>query len=293
MSHVRYMNDGTRNAPALRVYLNLGTLTDLPDWSTAPRGSTGQVLEAIKAAGFDGVQGGSPAEARAAGLGHAGGGRVNRPADADTLARSLRDQGTEAGTLHVAWGLEDDAEVDALVAAVVEASAKHVVPLFIETHRATITQDIWRTVQIARRHPGVRFNADFSHWYTGLEMVYGGVDTKLAAMGPVFDRVGFMHGRIGNPGCMQVTVEPNPDGTWPPFVEHFRTMWSAAMRGFLTSAGPGDYLVFAPELLHPSIYYARTFPTGPAGEPREECDRWQQALLYAELARDCFAAAQR
>ena len=61
-----------------------------------------------------------------------------------------------------------------------------------------------------------------------------------------------------------------------------------AMRGFLDRAGPGDILVFAPELLSGTHYYARLFP-GPNGEMVEESDRYAQALLYADIARQLFA----
>jgi hypothetical protein len=60
-----------------------------------------------------------------------------------------------------------------------------------------------------------------------------------------------------------------------------------AMRGFLDRAGPGDILVFAPELLGGTHYYARLFP-GPDGEMVEESDRYAQALLYADIARQLF-----
>jgi hypothetical protein len=282
---IRNTHDATTASPRLAVYLNLGTVGHLPEWSAGPRGEGRALLEAIKAAGFEGVQGGDGATARALGLGYCGDGRVNVVADADEVARRNKDAGAECATLHVAWGLEDDAAVDRLVGAILDASARHDIPLYIETHRATITQDIWRTVELTRRFPQVRFNGDFSHWYTGLEMVYGGIDTKLAFMRPVLDRVRFIHGRIGNPGSMQVAVAPEPDGTWPSYVQHFQAMWTAAMRGFLADAGPGDYLVFAPELLHPQIFYARTF------DGREECDRWEQALLYARIARECWEQA--
>ena len=283
-------NDGSNAPPRLRVYLNLGTLNDLPQVSSFPvkdRSRTRDVLAALKDAGFEGVQGGDAALAREMGLGYCGDGRVNTPAEADTVAQRNKDAGAACATLHVAWGIEDDATVDRLVDAVLEASVKHALPMYIETHRATITQDLWRTVQLVHRRPEVRFNGDFSHWYTGLEMVYGSVADKLAFAQPVVDRVRFMHGRIGNPGSMQVHVEKQSDGNWPSFVEHFRSFWIASMRGFLGDAKPGDYLVFAPELLQPSIFYARTF------DGREECDRWQQALLYADLARECFTVAQQ
>jgi hypothetical protein len=40
-------------------------------------------------------------------------------------------------------------------------------PVYIETHRASIMQDAWRTTELIRRIPQVRFNGDFSHWLRG------------------------------------------------------------------------------------------------------------------------------
>jgi hypothetical protein len=282
-------NDRTQAAPYLRTDLNLGTLGDLPDWSTAPRGDERSVLQAIKAAGYRGVQGGNAQLARELGLGYTTGGRINTPAEAEPHAKQVKESGAEASTLHVGWGHEDDTGIDRLVDAVISASVKHGVPLYIETHRATITQDTWRTVQIVKRHPDVRFNADFSHWYTGLEMKYGDLNGRFDFLEPVFERVRFFHGRIGNPSHMQVDCG---DGTGREFVDHFREMWTRSSLGFLRTAKPGDFLSFNPELLPAGIYYARKFPDGKGGM-REECDRWEQAKVLTRVAQEAFAEAQK
>jgi len=284
---IRNTNDGTQQAPYLRTDLNLGTLCDQPADSSGPVGDEQAILAAIKKAGYRGVQGGSPAAARAMGLGWSTGGRINLPQEADAFARDAKAQGAEAATLHVGWGMESDVEIDRLVDAIIEASNKHAVPLYIETHRATITQDIYRTVGIALRHPHVRFNADFSHWYTGLELVYGDINAKFDFLAPVFERIRFFHGRIGDPSCMQVDVG---DGTGLTYVEHFREMWTRSSVGFLSSAKPGDFISFCPELLHPSIFYARTIADGKGGK-KEYSDRWQQALVLTRIATESFAAA--
>jgi hypothetical protein len=282
-------NDGTQNPPRLRLDLNLGTVQTLPEFSTAPRGEWDVRYATYKAAGFQGIQGGEAARARQFGLGWTTGGRVNAVGEADAIASKAKDDGADCVTLHVGWGIEDDAAVDALVADILNAQTKHGVPMYIETHRATITQDIWRTVQIVKRHPDVRINGDFSHWYTGLEMPYGTIERKLDFAQPVLERVRFIHGRIGNPGSMQVDIG---DGTGRPYVDHFRLMWTRAFTGFLKTARPGDYICFTPELLHSLNYYARVFPNA-AGELVEEGDRWQQALLYCQIARECFANAMQ
>ncbi|MGC4031676.1 MAG: hypothetical protein QM754_08080 [Tepidisphaeraceae bacterium] len=289
-------NDGTQNPPRLAIYLNLGNLVDLPDWSTWPKLQGADAIAYLKSHGFEGIQDGDAALAKAAGIGSAGGGRIDSPAESDPFAKKMKDAGHDAATVHVGYGFEDDAETDALVDSVLNASAKTGVPIFIETHRATITQDAWRTIQLTKRRPDVRFNGDFSHFYTGQELVYGDLDAKFDKMQPIFDRVRFMHGRIGSPGCIQVDIG---DGTSPAlqqtgtadFVAHFRDMWTRAMAGFLKHASAGDYLVFAPEILTPFYYYGRKF-VGPDGQLREESDRWQQALVYKRIAEECFAAAK-
>ncbi|MGJ5814175.1 hypothetical protein [Paludibaculum fermentans] len=243
-------------------------------------------LESIREAGYVGVQfdvvytAEELTRCRALGLQAAASGRVNLPEEAEPLAARLSGDGFPCATLHVGWGLEDDSQAARLIESVLEASVRHTIPLHIETHRATIFQDVWRTVGFLDRFPQVTVNGDFSHWYTGLEFVYGGFETKLAFIEPVLRRVRFLHGRIGNPGSMQVAIEGEP-----PYVRHFRQMWTRAMAHYPPDTGP---LYFVPELLAPRIYYGRLLPDG-----REECDRWQQSLLLCELARRCFAEAGR
>jgi hypothetical protein len=146
---------------------------------------------------------------------------------------------------------------------------------------------MWRTTELVKRFPDLRFNGDFSHWYTGNEMVYGDFEEKVRFIAPVLQRVRFMHGRIGNPGSIQVDIGDGNE-TAHPYVGHFKTLWREAMRGFL-NAGEGDVLLFVPELLSPRIYYGRKLHIAD-GESREECDRWTQALVLKRIAEECWAA---
>ncbi len=293
------LNDGSGAPPKLRVYLNLDNLVDLrPDsrW----RGWEGREQdEHLFADGFEGVQLTNNEPPSADGfLPHCGLDRINTPAEADSIAARHAARGDQCLTVHAGWGLEEDAEMFAIVEAILAASDKQRIPIFIETHRATITQDLWRTVEITKKFPGVRFNGDFSHYYCGQEMVYGGLEMKLAFMQPIFDRIGFLHGRIASPGSMQVPIDsdlharPAQAHGVVDYLAHFREIWTLAMQGFLSTAGPGDVLIFAPELLAGTNYYARLFPAA-SGKMEEESDRYEQALLYGKLARSCFAEAQK
>ena len=278
--------DGSASAPCLKCYMTLGAAR-VPG---GPDGSDDELYAALKEAGYDGLQGGDPALCQKYSFGNSGGGRVNAVGEVEEILKASVDAGHDCATFHVAWGIEDDTMVDALVHDILEQSSNYNMPAYIETHRATITDDMWRTVKLTERHPGIRFNGDFSHWYTGHEMVYGGFEKKLDFIQPVLDRVRFMHGRIGNPGSIQVDVGDGSGGTGFLFVDHFREMWTRSMEGFLHDAQPGDYLVFTPELLASGSYYARMFPT-PDGSLREETNRWDQALVLCEIARNAWKEA--
>ncbi|WP_445193942.1 hypothetical protein ACT009_08730 [Sphingomonas sp. Tas61C01] len=249
-------------------------------------------LAAIGEAGYDGVQLLEPRDralteaARSRGLRLCGSGRVNSAAEAEPLARDARDAGLECVTVHLGWGIEEDDEAFRLIDAVLQASARHAVPLLVETHRATLFQDIWRSVAFVRRFPELRFNGDFSHWYTGLELPYGSFEAKLAFAAPVLERVDFMHGRIGDPGAIQVDVGSLEEALVAPHVAHLRQIWSLVFRGFFARQGPSAEFPFAPELLSSAISYARTV------RGRETSDRWEQSLVLVELARLTLAESQ-
>src|SRR5271169_6718735 len=118
--------------PTLRVYLNLGTLSNLPSDSAAPRSKGHDLLVAIRDAGYDGVQAdaGMVPIARELGMGIVGSGRVDVPADAHRLAAWAKGRGLEAITLHVGSGMEEEVEADALMSAIVEASKRAGIGLY-------------------------------------------------------------------------------------------------------------------------------------------------------------------
>ncbi len=205
----------------LRCYMNLMAFDSLPKDSLAPAGSRKEQFMGLRESGFGGVQfAGRPSDeemtiCRSLGLGLAGSGRVNAPAEAMALAQESAAIGYECVTLHVGWGLEDDDEAFRLIESILEASDRTRVPFYVETHRATIFQDMWRTVNFTQRYPQLRFNGDFSHWYTGQEMVYGSFEKKFAYIKPVMERVRFIHGRVANPGCIQVEGQRRNSASYP------------------------------------------------------------------------------
>jgi len=126
-------------------------------------------------------------------------------------------------------------------------------------------------------------------------MTFGDFEGKLDFLAPVFQRIRYLHGRIGTSGNIQVDIGEGT-GSDQPHVDHFRAFWTRSFAGCIASAqhdtggASGFEIGFAPELLPAEIGYARRVP-GPDGTMQEEGDRWQQSLVLSRIASECFAAA--
>jgi hypothetical protein len=287
-----WTNDGSDAPPRLRQDLNIGTLWNLPKSSIGWAEDEASQFEIAKDLGFEAIQHWYPKRVLAAGLRATGMGRAVSPSEIEPIVAAHKALGLDATTFHLGTGFETDAQIDALIMALLAAGQQQAYPVFLETHRATITQDMRRTLDMVERFTDIRFNADLSHWYTGAEMTYGDFDAKLVALAPVFERVGFMHGRIGDSGSIQTRLDL--DG---PYLDHHKAMWTACFVGFLKSAKAGDYLSFNPELLPrsltlgPTTHWMNYAQTGPDGA--EQSDRVADALALWDVAQSCFEAAQR
>ena len=272
--------------PRLRLGINTGNVQWLPRSSRVPTGPLPEVIAAVMRDGYEGFQGPDTAVYQAAGAAWMSYGRVDRVAEARELALRLRDGGCAAASIFVGTGLEDEPEALALYEAVLRAVEETGVPMFIETHRATLTQDIWRTVQAVKRLPDLRFSGDFSHWYTGLEMVHGDWEAKVAYAMPVIERTRFLQGRIGTSGQIQVDIGSYESALRNDDVKHFLQLWRLAMAAFRRDVKPGEHLWFIPELLG-MAGYAMTWHR-PDGYLEECGDRYEQASVLCRLAKEAW-----
>jgi hypothetical protein len=282
-------NDGDGRAPRLLAGISFLTPADLPDWSQGPRGATAEIYDAVKAAGYEAIQTPEPAAARAAGLIPTGLARIFDDADGMRAAAvKWRDAGCDCTTVQLGTGFESDDEMARLAEALLEISASEKHPVYLETHRATMTQDIKRTLDLVQRFPELRFNGDFGHWYIGHELTYGDMDMKFEKMRPIFERTRFMHLRVSSNAFGQLTAS---DPVEVRHLDYYRRMWTASFAGFLAAAQAGDYFAVHPELLPARAFYPKMVP-GPDGALREESDRWTEAAFLVEVARECFAEAE-
>lgn len=271
----------------LRIGLTYSSVIDLPPQSRGWQKTVEDIYAAAANAGYEAMQGGDARLCHSFGMEFIAQGVIDKPDVIQAKVRTWKEQGAIAATCIVGYGYESDAEIDALIKNILQASHQYELPVYIETHRASVTQDAWRTAQLTRRLPDVRFNGDFSHWFTGQEMPYGNFEDRLDRLSAVFERVRFLHGRIGNRCCMQVDIG---DGTTHPSIPYFQKFWTRSMQGFLGASDSGRDLWFCPELLGPEYQYAHT-TSSHSNSNHEMSDRWTQSAVLVELAKRCYAEA--
>ena len=278
-----------QDSPRLLAGISFLTIADLPEWSAGPTSAVADRYAALRKAGYEAVQSLTHREVSEAGLIPTGIGRILDDVDEiRELVIEHRDAGCDCTTLQVGTGLESDETMDRLADAMLTIAAQEGYRLYLETHRATMTQDIWRTLRLVERFPELRFNGDFAHWYLGHELTYGDMDMKFAAMAPVFERTRFLHLRISSNAHAQLRAS-DPDEAV--HLDYYRRMWTAACEGFLSEAKPGEYLAAHPELLPPRSGYPNRIH-GVRGGVQEECDRWSEAAFLLAVVRECFSAAK-
>lgn len=271
----------TLSAMKLRRDICLGTLEGLPAISPLHGLALAEQLALVRAYGYVGVTAWDRWDAiRDAGLVPCGMGRVLAPQDALPLARRHHDEGLDYTTLHVGTGFESDHAMALLAEAVLNAEAATGHPLHIETHRATMTQDIRRTVDLLAIFPQISITLDFSHWYTGQEMTYAdSFPERLAWCDPVFARVQSIQLRMGTSGAIQCPLDPRSAH----FADHVAAL-DRCLAVRRASPAPPDVLPVAPELLPARIGEGEAVRPINYASAFETSDRFTEALALSVLA---------
>ena len=283
-------SDGSDRSPRLLAGISFLTAAELPEWSSGPHGEAATIHAAVKAAGYEAIQTLGPETALAAGLIPTGLARIFDDLDKMRAAAIRgRDAGCDCTTVQLGTGFETDDEMARLAEGLLEISLSERHPIYLETHRATMTQDIKRTLDLIVRFPELRFNGDFGHWYIGHELTYGDMEMKFDKMRPVFERTRFMHLRVSSNAFGQLTASDPAESR---HLDYYRRMWTACFTGFLRTARSGDYFAVHPELLPSRAFYPKMTP-GPDGALREESDRWTESAFLIAVARECFAASRQ
>jgi len=142
------------------------------------------------------------------------------------------------------------------------------VNLLFETHRDSLLNDLYYTLQMLDEVPEMRLCADLSHFVVDREMRLPLRDADRAYMQRVLERSDCFQGRIANREQVQIQIDFPQHQPW---VEQFKTWWSEGIALWRARSEPDATLVFLCELGPPA--YAITDARG-----AELSDRWLEAL---------------
>ena len=154
-------------------------------------------------------------------------------------------------------------------------------PIQFETHRNSITNDLFSTLLLLDAVPQMRLSADLSHYVVDREMMQPITADYQSYVGRILERSDSFQGRVANRCQIQLPLNFPQHRVWiDTFLDWWRRGFASWRRRlpadqdciFLCELGPRDYAI-----------------TDADGE--ELSDRWSEALLLKEWATACWAEA--
>jgi len=146
------------------------------------------------------------------------------------------------------------------------------VPMTLETHRGTVTENAYRAIHLVEQIPQLRLTGDLSHYGIGGEMGSLPAAGLIKRLSPLLDRIDTLQTRITNGEQVQVDVGAG-DGK---LAQNWVELWAEAIRRWRTQAQPGDWFPFCTELGPPTYSILDL-------EGKEISDRWEQSLVMKRL----------
>jgi len=276
------LNDGSGADPRLSPTHALWALIELP--RGGPEWSIDEKFRRVKEAGFERIEFWPDPETECEvldafakhGLRIGYGARGGDIGTVRTKVRHAKQMGADYVNCHMESPYMTDDEIEALARDIIRLSDDEGIPLFIETHRGTATENLFRVWELVRRVPEIRFTADLSHFALASETT-AMTEEKLA---PVLERVSSFHARVSSGQQIQVDVG---DGSAGP-ARDYVGFWTTAMRHWKKDAKPGDILPFVSELGPPT--YGIVDANG-----NETSDRWEQSLVLRRLGEEAWSNA--
>jgi hypothetical protein len=271
-----------------RVYQALWAMERL----TAPEGSLAEKFDRVREAGFDGMAidlGALTMEQAQATVPHfertgLAGGLTAFPTSVEALRPALELAQRIGAPFVVVIGQEMPLKVADMVPVIegwLRLAEREAMPIQFETHRNCITNDLYTTVQLLDAIPHMRLAADLSHYVVDREMPCPPPPQLAALITKVLDRSESFQGRVAARGQIQVALNFPQNAKW---VALFRDWWRQGFASWLARHADDDAaLVFLCELGPPD--YALTDAHG-----RELSDRWAEAALLLQWAREIWAA---
>jgi hypothetical protein len=151
-------------------------------------------------------------------------------------------------------------------------------PLLFETHRDSLLNDLYYTLQLLDLVPDIRLCADLSHFVVDREMRSPISATDTNFIERILQQSDCFQGRIANREQIQVQIDFPQHQEW---VKIFKGWWKSGMRAWRRRNANDATLIFLCELGPPP--YAMT-----DRNRRELSDRWEEALQIREWVRDIW-----
>lgn len=159
-------------------------------------------------------------------------------------------------------------------------AAERNLPLLFETHRDSLLNDLYFTLQLMELLPEMRLCADLSHFVVDREMRNPLSVRDQEYVARILNRSDCFQGRVANREQVQIQINFPQHREW---VEIFKGWWRDGMQAWRRRNADDAELVFLCELGPPP--YAIT-----DAEQRELSDRWDEALQIRRWVEEIWAA---
>ncbi|MGU7772749.1 sugar phosphate isomerase/epimerase family protein [Burkholderia sp. MR1-5-21] len=160
-------------------------------------------------------------------------------------------------------------------------SCEYGVPVLIETHRNTITNDLWTTRELLDRVPGLPLLADLSHYVCGQEIHVPPTPRNDALVDRILKHADAYHGRVASSEQIQLEIGFE---CYRPWVDQFLAWWERGFGYWLARASDDDSLTFACEL-GPAPYAISD------RDGQDRSNRWDDARQMREWVLACWERA--